>query len=332
MVGSDLSLRSPGRSLYPLDSTALKELIAMKRFSPALLFLVALASPTVAQEPLEVELAEPVVSVPMDTTHSHVGLEIYLGEEGPFWVNLDTYAVTVACIDAEFAKQMGYRKVGTTRNGDGSGAYRTLDVVLIPELRLGGATFTNIRALADDYAYLENPEGGPLRGLLGYHLFRDLLLELDYTEGRVVLQRGELAKDDPHVITHSALRERPDLPIRMGGEELIVGIDSGAQSGLSIPFARMSELELLSEPVKVGSARTVYSSAPIWVSQLVDPLHIAGHRIENFEGTFSEIFGKTLIGYGLLKEYSVTFDQKRGRVRFLGKERAAARTEAAPLD
>ena len=295
----------------------------MKFIKLTALLLLTAALPTATHDRVGVELTEPIISVPMNTAESHIGLEIYLGDEGPFWFNLDTYAVTTACIDASFAEEMGYEKVGTTQNGDGSGEVRTRDVVLIPDLRLGGATFTNIRALADDYSFLENAESGRVCGLLGYYLFRDLLLEVDYPNERVVLQRGKLSRDDENVITHKALRDRPDIPIRIGDEEMIVGIDTGAQSGLSIPFALMDKFDLATEPEKVGVAQTVYNSAPIWVGQMAEPLHIAGHKIEGYSGTFSELFGKALLGHQILKEFSVTFDQKRGRVRFVTGEREA---------
>ena len=289
--------------------------------------LALLSSLALAARPAghEVELAEPVVNVSVNLSKSHLGLEVTLGHEGPFWFNLDTYAVTTACIDSEFAKQMGYEKVGTTRNGDGSGEWRTLDVVLIPELRLGGATFTNVRALTDDYSWVEGPDGEPVKGLLGYHLFRDLLLELDYHNERVVLQRGELLSEDEHVIEYEALTESPDIPIHIGDREVVVGIDSGAQSALSLPYSLLKDLELLDDPVKAGRARTVYSSAIVWAGELKRELQFAGQRHINERATFSELFGKPLFGHALLKKYSITFDQKNGRVRFLNAEQVRVR-------
>ena len=282
----------------------------------ALAFLIFGTGAVAAQAPGSTELGKAEVEVPMDLSTKHIGLEVSVGTEGPFRFNLDTYAVTSACVDQSFAKRMGFDKVGTARNGDGSGTFEQRDIVLIPEIRVGGAVFKDVQALVDDYSWVKLPEGGSIDGLLGYHLFSDLLLELDYPNERVVLRRGALAEEDPHVISYPALRNAPDIPVLIGDRSYVMGIDSGAQSGLSLPSAMMDELELAGEPALAGRAQTVYSEAGIFRCALAERFRFAGHEVEELEATFSEIFGKPLIGHDVLVGYSVTFDQQNGRVRF----------------
>ncbi len=279
-------------------------------------FLCALGTPGAAQEALTVYLDEPVVEVPMNLSTRHLALEVFVGDEGPFPFNLDTYAVTTACVDRRFAERMGFEKVDVVTNGDGSGATRELDVVWIPELRLGGAVFMNVRALVDDYSWVDAPGGGAVDGLLGYHLFQSLLLELDYPGRRVVLRRGELEANDEHVVTHLALRRTPDIPLRIGNRQFLAGIDSGAQSALSLPGSWMESVELAAPAIVAGRAKTVYSEAEIFGAELADPLVVAGHERRAQQVAFSELFGKPLIGHDMLVDYSVTFDQANGRVRF----------------
>jgi len=252
----------------------------------------------------------------MDLSTHHIAVEVSIDGQGPFPFNLDTYAVTTACVDERFAERMGFEKVGTTMNSDGSGEERRLDVVLIPELRLGGATFRDVRALVDDYSWVSTPDGGSIDGLLGYHLFRELLLELDYPGKRIVLREGELPANGDHVVSHSALRTRPDFPLQIGGKRLIIGIDSGAQAGLSLPRSLIDELEFVHPPAIIGRAQTVYSKADVLAGVLAGAVRFAGHEHVRTEASFSEIFGMPMIGHGLMAEYSVTFDQKNGRVRF----------------
>ncbi len=262
-------------------------------------------------------LATPVVEIPIDLSTRHVSVEVSINGEGPFHFNLDTYAVTTACVDQRFAKRMGFKKVDTVMNSDGSGVVVERDLVLIPELKFGGATFRNVRALVDDYSWVKTPEGGAIDGLLGYHLFRELLLEIDYPRKVVILQKGELSANDEHVVSHRALRDRPDFPLHIGKQRIIVGVDSGAASDLSLPSSFIERLKLAEPPVTVGRAKTVYSEADIQTGVLSEPLRFADHEQVGVTATFSELFGKPLLGHGLLAQYSVTFDQKNGRIRFV---------------
>lgn len=260
----------------------------------------------------------------MDLSTDHIAVRVSFGGEETFSFNLDTYAVTTACVDERFARRMGFEKVDVVRNGDGSGEFRERDIVLIPELRFGGATFKDVRALVDDYSWVKTPTGGSIDGLLGYHLFRDLLLELDYPGKRVVLRRGELPADEPHVISAEVLKQQPDVPLKIGAERFVFGIDSGAASSLSLPAEYLDRLALAQPPVVAGRAKTVYKEAEILTATLSDPLLLAGHEHPGLTGTFSELFGKPLLGHGFLRRYRVTFDQKHGRVRFQLPEKRKA--------
>lgn len=295
--------------------------------SLALAALTAVAQPSVGalaatSDPLTVTLATKSVAVPMDVAQGHIAVQVQIaGKEpdsaGTFTFNLDTYAVTTACVDEKFAAEMGFEKTGTVLNGDGSGTVVTRDLVLIPELRVGGATFKNVPALVDDYSWVIGPDGEPVKGLLGYHLFQDLLLALDYPNDRVILGRGELPKEHANVISNRALKTHPDIPIKIGEERFTVGLDSGAHGTLSLPSKLMENLNLEGEPKLIGMARTVYSEEPVLGTTLKDPVTFAGQTLVNERATFSKVFGKALIGHEVMSRFRVTFDQKNGRVQFL---------------
>lgn len=276
----------------------------------------SLAALARVQGPRTIVFESPVVEIPIDLSTRHVALEVFVDGQGPFPFNLDTYAVTTACVDLGFAERMGFEKVGQVWNSDGSGKHVQRDIVLVPELRVGGVTFTDVRALADDYSWVPTSEGGSIDGLLGYHLFRDLLLEIDYPRQRVILREGVLSAEDPHTVWHDALRQRPDLPLQVGDQRLIVGIDSGASSAIALPESFLDRLELLEPATVVGRAKTVYSEEDVLTGVLSEALILAGHEHERVKASFSVLFGKPLIGHELLSQYSVTFDQRNGRVRF----------------
>ena len=258
----------------------------------------------------------------MDMSMGHIALQVELPNgdpesSGTFTFNLDTYAITTACVDEKFAEEMGFETTGMVLNGDGTGKVIPRDVVLIPELRVGGATFKNVSAMVDDYSWVIGPGGEPIKGLLGYHMFRDLLLVLDYPNDQVIFERGELPKDAPHVISNRVIKTFPDIPLKIGEETFIVGLDSGAQGTLSLPSKLMETLALKGEPEVLGKARTVYSEEPVLGTTLLDPVTFGGHTLVTEEATFSKVFVKPLMGHEIMSRFRVTFDQQSRRVQFL---------------
>ena len=51
-------------------------------------------------------------------------------------------------------------------------------------------------------------------------------------------------------------------------------------------------------PVTVGRAKTVYNEADIQTGVLSEPLRFADHEQVGVTATFSELFGKPLLGHG----------------------------------
>ncbi|MFT7664371.1 MAG: hypothetical protein ACI87A_002603, partial [Planctomycetota bacterium] len=281
-------------------------------------------APNTANTKFSTRLAIEVVEIPMDRSTGQLSIQVSIGSEGPLAFDLDTYVVTTACVDFEFAKRMGFEKVGTVMNGDGSGAVHERDVVLIPELRFGHATFSNVEALVDDYSWVPTPSGESIKGLLGYHLFKELLLELDYPNERILLRKGQLPRGGKHVITYSALKRRPDIPVLIGSKRIVFGIDTGAEAQISMTQALSEELGLADESVLVGTARTVYSSSKVWTGTFTSPFTIAGHELNQVNGSFCELFKTPLIGNHLLENFSVTFDQQTGRIQFVAEQLSIA--------
>ncbi len=258
------------------------------------------------------ELPTSRVEIPFDGSTGHIALDVFLGADETHAFQLDTYALVPACIDRRVARRLGLETIGSTTNGDGSGTTRELDLVRLPELRVGGVVFQDVQALVDDYSFVHTASGAPIDGLLGYPLFRELLLEIDFANERIVLSRGDLPLIGPGVVANAALRERPDLKLRIGAHELVVGVDTGSASSLLLNTSFLERLKLVRAPVSVGRARTVYSEAEILGAEIEDVLVLAGREYRGVQAEFSEIFGKPLIGCGLLKDLTVTFDQRNG--------------------
>jgi len=276
---------------------------------------LGLAAPSNATAEAKAQFETSKVVIPFDASRKHLAIKVHINGQGPFDFNVDTYASCEACVDHELAKRLELPIVGTAQNGDGSGKTVQRDLVGITELSLGGATFTEVTALVDDYRWVTAPDGDPIDGLIGYELFKRLLLTVDYPNHRIEFSRGALDADE-HTIEGVSNDGTPDVTLTIGDREFHVGIDTGSTGTLSLPADRFDELTLASEPRLVGRARTVYSTEDIFDATLAERVGLAGFTREDQVVSSSKLFGHPLLGYGILRDYAVTFDQVGGRIRF----------------
>ena len=101
----------------------------------AVLALALVSAPSAAQS-ATATLASDVVVVPMSHATRHVTVEVRVNGKGPYLFQVDTYASIDACVDDEFAEELGLEQIGTVMNSDGR-VRRVKPIVLIDELVLG---------------------------------------------------------------------------------------------------------------------------------------------------------------------------------------------------
>jgi hypothetical protein len=269
-----------------------------------------------AAAPEQTRLDAERVDVPFDLRAGFVAVRVMVNGEGPYWFNIDTYASIHACVDHTLAAELNLPKTGTTLNSDGSGNTQTRDIVGLDEIRLGGAVFEGARALVDDYSWVRAPDGSSVRGLLGFELFKKVLLTVDYPDSRVTLERGRLARNGEGVIRYSDPHGAPDIAIELGEVRLTAGIDTGAKSGLFMGRPEVERLEIVGTPAITGRSQSVYATQDVYTVRLAGELKLAGHRHHPVDVTFTDGQRHTVIGLDLLHVYAITFDQRRRLVRF----------------
>ena len=281
--------------------------------------LVLLAAPALPQSSAEFELAQDKVELELDLSTGHAALMVSIDGAEPVLFQVDTYASIEACIDDDVAKKLGLTKVGTALNSDGRNV-RSKDIVRIDQLDLGAAQFLGVTALVDDYDWIVREDGKKVSGLLGFTLFKELLLTFDYPGSKLILSRGELKPDAPHVIPYESTSGSPDIRVQVGEQEFLFGIDTGAKQALSLDRKDAESLQLASELKQVASGRTAYTEFKIWHASLADQVLLAGHKLDDVVASFSGGATRRLIGYGAFKHLAMTFDQKRQLVRFVAPE------------
>ncbi|HMF56208.1 MAG TPA: retropepsin-like aspartic protease [Pyrinomonadaceae bacterium] len=259
-----------------------------------------------------------VAEVPLKFNGPVPLVEVMVNGKGPFQFTIDTGGQGQARVDSSLVESLGLPKAGQVTASDGMGRNtRTLDTVKIESLKLGDAQFKNVVAVTRNYN--ENPRMPHIDGILGFGLFADYLLTLDYPAGRVRIERGELPQaDGAEILSYEETHGTPSVELAFGDVKVSAHVDTGNMMGaIMLPSSVISKLTLASEPRVVGRVRTVTSTVEISEASVKTSMRLGRYEFAQPTVAFAEIFNDANLGLRLLKNFALTFDQKNHRVRFV---------------
>jgi|SRR5579862_1375984 len=279
----------------------------------ALLSSVALAQ---HDNPVErIDCPGQVVLAMLPSARQSPVIELDIGGE-KYKFALDTGAAG-GRVSPEIVRRLGLKPVGKAQAGDPSGK-NSVDVSLyrIPKIKAGGATLYGVEMFSDDGVA---PHGAAphFDGVIGYAVFHDLLLTLDYPHSRVVLTPGPMSADQfkrsiPYKLEHGL----PLLEVQVGDVKVGGHVDSGSDGALSIPAKFKSRLHLVGEPRKIGQARTLFNTIDIYLAKVTDPISVGGMKLPIDQVELHDLFPFANIGGRVLRKFAVTIEQKRHRILF----------------
>ena len=296
----------------------------LKVISCSIALLVVFTAAAVAQNstvaPMQMRGLMPVV-------------EVKINGQGPFAFMIDTGAGMQADIDISVAQRLGLPVSGTAINGDPSGENdREVATVRLNSIVIGGQNvpasgtrarrisdsagleFSNVTAIVRPHKITQDyPD---VDGILGFALFSDYLLTLDYPAMQVKLARGALAEANTGDILNFELENHiPVVELGIGKIRVPAHIDSGNfVAGFILPEEIVEQLPLLSQPVAVGRARSVSNRISLKQVQLRDTIRIGGFEYPQATVVFPAP-AETNIGFNVLREFALTFDQKNRRIK-----------------
>src|SRR5437868_10190094 len=242
-------------------------------------------------------------------------VEVKLNGQGPFAFMIDTGAGMQADIDTSVATRLKLRSNGRAINGDPSGENdREVDTARIDSIAFGDAEFRNVTAMIRPQRITRDyPD---VDGILGFALFTDYLLTLDYPAMQVRLARGALPATNGADILNFEIENRiPVIEVGIGKIRVRAHIDSGnLVAGFILPEELAEQLPLLSQPITVGRARSVSNQIEIKQAQLRDTIYIGRYVYPQATITFPAL-SDTNVGLKVLREFALTFDQKNRRMK-----------------
>ncbi len=273
-------------------------------------------------------------SIPFELVNNHIYVDVRLNGKGPFRLLCDTGGSNI--VTPELARELGLEAKGALE-GRGAGE-KSEDVALarVGSVEVGGASVKDPLFAVFPLDAMTQVEGIPVRGLVGYEVFKRFVVTIDYAARKLTLHEPSAYRPDERGI---ALPFRFDahIPQVEGALDGIPGafwLDTGSRGALTIfgPFAEKHDLmkrygahyEAVTGWGVGGPARSRLARAGRLT--LGDALVIEKPVVDvsvQKKGASTDRYVAGNIGGAILKRFTVTFDYGRQQVRFVPNASAA---------
>ncbi|MDP3070445.1 MAG: aspartyl protease family protein [Opitutaceae bacterium] len=281
-------------------------------------------------EPGRTTLGSPLVILPAQLIGNYLLLETKWDRHGPYRFLIDTGSSVTLVTPALALRHPGrepFSPAATRVRVTGAdGTVKELPRGSLRRIELGEAKFEDLEVLVYDCAPLSAHLGVKIDGVLGFPLFRDTVLTLDYPGGRVILQA---ASDRPllpgSVIEFDDTLKTPVIPVQIGDRSVVALIDSGSDALFSLNPVGLEPL-FSAGPTEGGTVGTLGGQRTRRVGRLAGSLGLGAYTFREPMVDLSDEL--SAIGGGMLRHFSVSFDQKRDRVTFFRDERTPIPTPA----
>jgi hypothetical protein len=287
---------------------------------------------------LEVELGNPAPARPPPPAHAPTRApitwvkqfpiaEVTINGRGPFSFLVDTGA-SRCVVSLELARALGL-DVRMSNEGvfDASGTTNaTLGHIELQQIGLGDRRFTSVPAQVLDLSFAARTLNHSISGVLGLELFRDLVLVIDYPASILELTDAAVPPPDDNEVLAAVQSPRGLmlLEVGIGNRKMAVYLDSGDDGFMEIDRSVWDQYPWTSEPITV--AKFVSVSGQIRdarSSRLGGSVEVGAYSL------LHPVVGQTDAGSRLagsfMKEFRVSLDQARGRIRFERPRRQAIR-------
>jgi hypothetical protein len=313
----------------PEDETVRRLPSGLQPFAPSLWLLGLLLSLLTtgcvsllrtAPRPGRTTISSPLVVLPAQTFGNYLVIEAKWDRFGPYRFLVDTGS-SVTLISPELAKRYDVKdppvpSAPQIRVKTSEGGTTLLPTTTIRRIELGDARFEYVPALIYDCNAVSAHLGVKIDGILGFPLFRETVLTLDYPRSRVVLNPTTAAGLLPgSTIPFNNSSKTPLIPIRLGDTTFIALVDSGSDAPLSLNPVGLKPTYAVTPHVGASvTISTLSGDHTKLVGRLSDTLTIGNYSLPRPLVEVTEELSS--IGGELLKNFTVTFNQEQNQVTF----------------
>lgn len=237
---------------------------------------------------------------------------------GETWRFLVDTGSSVTLVDPAFARRYGTSEPAydapVMRVRDANGVPTQLPAVTLSRIELADARFERLKALIYDCADLSAHLGRPIHGVLGFPLFHDVILTLDYPQQRLLLTPARFPTLAPgSLIDFDTAGRLPLIPIEVRDRTLLVLLDTGSDGPLNLNPAGLV-LDFVAEPRPGATVAALASERMQELGRLAGVLRVGDYTLpEPIVDLTDEL---SSLGGEVLRHFTLTFDQRRGTVTF----------------
>jgi hypothetical protein len=268
-------------------------------------------------------MASPLVILPAESIGNYLLIKAKWDRSGPYHFLVDTGSSVTLVTPALARRYPGWDmpSPATTRvrvTGP-DGTITELPRGSLRRLELGDARFDDVDVLIYDCAPLSAHLGVRIDGVLGFPLFRETLLTLDYPGSRVVLQNARNSPLVPGtIVAFDDARKTPLITVRLGDRSLVALIDSGSDAIFSLNPVGVAP-RFAYGPSLGATVGTIGGDRTQRIGRLGETLAIGDHAF--YQPIVDLTDELSAIGGGMLKHFTVSFDQLHDRVTFYRESR-----------
>jgi hypothetical protein len=265
-------------------------------------------------------MPSPSFQAPIGFAGHLIVLDVMVNGKGPYKFGLDTGASGGARVSQQVAKDLDLPVVGQAE-GIGLGPNKLSLPLVKASLTLGPIHFDDIQAAVHD---IPTSSGQPVDGVLGFDLFKDYLLTIDYPNGTVSVAPGRLYSNERGVLVMMSPLGIPQIGGTIAGNSIIIDIDSGSNGGFGLMKQYESELKFVSAPKPIGQAVGAGGTVDVDAGTVDGDLAFGDQTLHDPVVSFLPLPGVANLGSRVLSNYAITFDQANGLVRFVAKASGSA--------
>jgi predicted aspartyl protease len=261
------------------------------------------------QPPITVTTA---YSAPMELMYDKPYVSIMVNGRGPYRFLIDTGTGAEALVSPELANELALPVVGHARLTDPSGlGEQRSEIVLMHSIRIADAEFSGVKAIRHKLY----GDGENCQGVLGFKLFKEYLLTLNFPERRIVLARGAITQDGSGSVLPFRMPDGvPIVALRIDGQHVEAQIDSGG-TGLSLPESVAAHAKFLSTPIAFGNGESLATRFQIKAARLRQDVRLGSYLFRQAFVEINPAFPLVNVGSTPLAKFSVTFDQAKMLLR-----------------
>lgn len=258
-----------------------------------------------------------LIEIPAEVVGHLLVVELTWDRHGPWRFLIDTGS-SITLVDPAFAARYGIgaasHALPRVRVRDAAGDYAHLEAVTLSRIEMKDARFERVQALVYDCAELSAHLGRPIHGIIGFPLFRQTILTIDYPRSRLILTRAK----QPPLLPGSPIAFETDgplplIPIEVAGQNLLALIDTGSDGPLNLNPVGL-ELAFAAEPRPGANVATLAGQRVQQVGRLDGTLRIGHYTLPDPVVDLTDALSS--LGGEVLHHFTLTFDQLRRTVIF----------------